>query len=93
MKVRLIGKANGVGLSRDFELLAAALRGSGCEVTLHGCERRDRKLRRNVFTRLAARARLPGPIVVVELSSTAYVAPEFDLRVDDFGNLQLEAAR
>jgi N-methylhydantoinase A len=40
-----------------------------------------------------AGARLPGPIVVVELSSTAYVAPEFDLRVDDFGNLQLEATR
>jgi hypothetical protein len=57
MKVRVIGKANGVGLSRDFELLAAALRSSGCEVTLQGCERRDRKLRRNVFTRLVARAR------------------------------------
>jgi N-methylhydantoinase A/oxoprolinase/acetone carboxylase beta subunit len=37
-----------------------------------------------------AGARVRGPIVVVELSSTAYVAPEFDLRVDDFGNLQLE---
>jgi glycosyltransferase involved in cell wall biosynthesis len=57
MKVRLIGKANGVGLSRDFELLAAALRGSGCEVTLYGCVRRDRKRRRSFFTRLAARAR------------------------------------
>jgi hypothetical protein len=60
MKVRLIGKANGVGLSRDFELLAAALRDSGCEVTLHGCERRDRKRRRGFFTRLAARARRAG---------------------------------
>jgi hypothetical protein len=57
MKVRLIGKANGVGLSRDFELLAAALRDSGCEVSLYGCERRDRKRRRGFFTRLAARAR------------------------------------
>jgi glycosyltransferase involved in cell wall biosynthesis len=57
MKVRLIGKSNGVGLSRDFELLAAALRENGCEVTLYGCERRDRKRRRNVFTRLAARVR------------------------------------
>jgi glycosyltransferase involved in cell wall biosynthesis len=57
MKVRLIGKANGVGLSRDFELLAAALHEGGCEVTLHGCERRDRKRRRGIFTRLAARAR------------------------------------
>ncbi len=40
-----------------------------------------------------AGAHLRGPIVVVELSSTAYVAPEFTLRVDDFGNLQLEATR
>jgi N-methylhydantoinase A len=40
-----------------------------------------------------ASAHLRGPIVVVELSSTAYVAPEFNLRVDDFGNLQLEAPR
>jgi N-methylhydantoinase A/oxoprolinase/acetone carboxylase beta subunit len=37
--------------------------------------------------------RARGPAVVIELSSTAYVAPEFTLRVDDFGNLQLEATR
>jgi len=42
---------------------------------------------------LGAGARVRGPIVVVELSSTAYVAPEFTVRVDDFGNLQLEATR
>jgi len=42
---------------------------------------------------LGPATRLRGPIVVVELSSTAYVAPEFELRVDDFGNLQLEAPR
>src|SRR5271163_3045001 len=40
-----------------------------------------------------AGARVRGPAIVVELSSTAYVAPEFSLRVDDFGNLQLEASR
>ena len=57
LQVRLIGKANGVGLSRDFELLAAALRACGCEVTLRGCERADRKRRRNLLTRLAARIR------------------------------------
>jgi glycosyltransferase involved in cell wall biosynthesis len=57
LRVRLIGKANGVGLSRDFDLLAAALRACGCEVTLHACERRDRKRRRGFWTRLAARAR------------------------------------
>ena len=57
LQVRLIGKANGVGLSRDFELLAAALRACGCEVTLRGCERPDRRRRRNILTRLAARVR------------------------------------
>jgi N-methylhydantoinase A len=34
---------------------------------------------------------LNGPAIVVELSSTAYVAPEFVLRCDDYGNLHLEA--
>jgi N-methylhydantoinase A/oxoprolinase/acetone carboxylase beta subunit len=41
---------------------------------------------------LGAGTRIRGPMVVVELSSTSYVAPEFTLRVDDFGNLQLEAS-
>jgi N-methylhydantoinase A/oxoprolinase/acetone carboxylase beta subunit len=40
---------------------------------------------------LGASARIRGPAIVVELSSTAYVAPEFALRVDDFGNMHLEA--
>jgi hypothetical protein len=60
LHVRLIGKANGVGLSRDFELLAAALRQSGCEVSLLGCERRERKRRRSLLTRFAARLRRLG---------------------------------
>ena len=41
---------------------------------------------------LGAGARIRGPAIVVELSSTAYVAPEFTLRADDFGNLHLEAS-
>jgi glycosyltransferase involved in cell wall biosynthesis len=56
LKLRLIGKSNGVGLSRDLELLGAALSASGCEVTQHPCERRDRKRRRSLLTRLAMRA-------------------------------------
>jgi N-methylhydantoinase A len=40
---------------------------------------------------IGAGARLRGPLLVVELSATAYVAPEFDLRCDDYGNLHLEA--
>lgn len=42
---------------------------------------------------IGAGARIAGPLVVVELSSTGYVAPEFTLRADDFGNLHLEMAR
>jgi N-methylhydantoinase A len=40
---------------------------------------------------IGAGVRLNGPIIVVELSSTAYVSPEFSLRCDDYGNLHLEA--
>ena len=39
---------------------------------------------------LGAGARIRGPAIVVELSATAYVAPDFTMRVDDFGNLHLE---
>ncbi len=53
----------------------------------------DDKIRRvPVYPRdgLGGGAKLSGPSMVVELSSTSYVAPEFALRVDDFGNLHLE---
>jgi hypothetical protein len=63
LKLRLIGKSNGVGLSRDLELLGAALGACGCEVTQHACERRDRQRRRSLLTRVAMRAaRLRGPV-------------------------------
>jgi N-methylhydantoinase A len=42
---------------------------------------------------LGAGTRLHGPMIVVEMSATGYVAPEWSLRVDNFGNLHLEAAR
>jgi N-methylhydantoinase A len=42
---------------------------------------------------IGAGARIRGPAIVVELSSTLYVAPEFTMRADGFGNLRLEAAR
>jgi N-methylhydantoinase A len=56
---------------------------------------RSRQRRAPVFARdsLGASARIRGPAIVVELSATAYVAPEFTLRVDDYGNLHLEAGR
>jgi N-methylhydantoinase A len=40
---------------------------------------------------IGAGTRIRGPAIVVELSATAYVAPEFTLRADGFGNLHLEA--
>jgi len=57
LRVRLIGKSNGVGLSRDFDLLEAALRASGCQVSLQRCERRERRRRRAVTTWVAAKVR------------------------------------
>jgi N-methylhydantoinase A len=45
-----------------------------------------------VFSRdtIGPDTRLTGPLIVIELSATAYVTPEFDLRCDDYGNLHLE---
>lgn len=39
---------------------------------------------------IGAGVRLNGPMIIAELSSTAYVSPEFSLRCDDHGNLHLE---
>lgn len=61
MRVRLIGKANGVGLSRDIGLLGTALRACGCQVEELPCDRRERKRRRSVITRLMARMRRSRP--------------------------------
>lgn len=57
LRVRLIGKSNGVGLSRDFDLLEGALRAAGCAVSLQRCERRERRRRRAVSTWMAAKVR------------------------------------
>jgi N-methylhydantoinase A len=47
----------------------------------------------SVYSRdtIGAAATLKGPAIIVELSATAYVSPEFTLRCDDFGNLHLES--
>jgi len=39
---------------------------------------------------LGAVARIAGPLIIVELSSTSYVSPEFRMSADDYGNLHLE---
>jgi N-methylhydantoinase A/oxoprolinase/acetone carboxylase beta subunit len=38
----------------------------------------------------AAQARLRGAMIIVELSATAYVGPDWGLRIDDYGNIHLE---
>jgi N-methylhydantoinase A len=52
----------------------------------------DKARRLPVYPRddLGSGAKLSGPLIVVELSSTSYVAPDFAMRVDDYGNLHLE---
>jgi len=39
---------------------------------------------------LGTGVRINGPFIIVELSATAYVAPEFVARADNYGNLHLE---
>jgi glycosyltransferase involved in cell wall biosynthesis len=57
LRVRLIGKSNGVGLSRDFDLLAGALHALGCSISEQRCERRERRRRRALRTWVAAQVR------------------------------------
>ncbi len=54
--VTVIGKSNGVGLTRDLALLADALRQCGCEVQVHATDRADGRRRRSIVTRALARA-------------------------------------
>jgi len=55
--VRLIGKSNAVGLSRDLQLLADALEQCGCRVQVHAAHRRDGRQRRSLIVQTLARAR------------------------------------
>lgn len=54
-RVNIIGKSNGVGLSRDLNLLSAALQRCGCEVTVMPIDGVDAKLRRSPLRQLATR--------------------------------------
>ncbi len=46
-----------------------------------------------VRERIGAGACIRGPLLITELSTTAYVPPEFTMSADEFGNLHLEASR
>lgn len=55
--IRIIGKSNGLGLSRDLNLIASALRACGPQVEIVEAGRRDARLRRSRVRRWYARAR------------------------------------
>ncbi len=90
IRVRAVAREAAAGPKRIARQIGKPAPISSGRVLVGGRERTVPIYDRGSF---GAGARVRGPIVVVELSSTAYVAPEFTLRVDDFGNLQLEAAR
>ena len=52
LHVNIIGKSNGVGLARDLELLAAALKTAGHDVGVTIIDARDAKRRRSALTQL-----------------------------------------
>ncbi len=90
--VNLRVRSRGAAVEVAPQPVAASRRGAAAVSkieTLAG----ERRLTVPVYSRdhLAEGTRLRGPFIVVELSSTAYVAPEFTMRVDGFGNLHLEA--
>jgi hypothetical protein len=58
VRVNIIGKANGVGLARDIDLLAAALRAAGHAVGVTYIDDVQARRRRSPLTQFAARARL-----------------------------------
>jgi glycosyltransferase involved in cell wall biosynthesis len=70
--IQLIGKSNAVGLSRDLDLVAAALRASGCEVAVTPALKSDSRRRRSLLVRTVARARRRGWLAS---------APRFDINV------------
>ncbi len=89
INLRLRAHAPGAAVAR--ERLARARRPTPARRVEVLCGGRMRAV--PVFAReaIGAGARIRGPAIVTELSATAYVAPEFTLRADGFGNLHLEA--
>lgn len=58
MRIRLIGEANGGGISRDLELLGSALRACGNEVSVLACGKPERRRRRSALLQWRMRAQL-----------------------------------
>lgn len=54
MRVNVIGKSNGVGLSRDLTLLADVLRACGCEVAVLAVDSQTSHSRRSLLSQVAS---------------------------------------
>lgn len=73
MRVNVIGKSNGVGLSRDLELMSTALRGCGCHVDVTLMDSRESKRRRSRIVQTRVQLR--------RVFRNARVRPSYDLNV------------
>lgn len=58
MRINVIGKSNGVGLSRDLDLVVDVLRSCGCEVTVTAIDSRESHRRRSRFMQLGVQLRI-----------------------------------
>lgn len=79
-KIRIIGKANGVGLTRDFKLLGDCLRQEGHEVSEHVIDDEAARRRRSIVRQLLMRLRLAGSRVACDVDLNImleHVWPEF----------------
>src|SRR5690349_5563105 len=57
-KIRIIGKVNGVGLTRDIKLLSDCLRLEGHDVSVHAIDAEAAKRRRSGLRQLLLKLRL-----------------------------------
>ena len=78
MRVNVIGKSNGVGLSRDLELMAEVLRGCGCEVSVTAVDSRESHRRRSRLMQWGVQLRTALP---PGLGARSKLHQSFDLNV------------
>lgn len=88
LRLRASARGPSIGVARIAKATGKPAATAQASVIVGSAQRRV-----PVYTReeIGGGARIKGPAIVVELSATAYVSPEFTLRCDDFGNLHLEA--
>jgi len=91
LRLRATAPGAKAAVEKQAQRLTRPLPGARAQVVVDG--RRTRAVPVYARDSLSARTRIRGPAIVTELSATAYVAPEFTLRADDFGNLHLGLGR